>query len=106
MVISPWCIQPIWQGCPLTLGSNPCSKHLLDHSDLSTGWRIQQVLGVGLGFALEINLQDSHPMCIAFNATNNDLVTFITQSGLTVPSLIWLVKSVHYLYSIWFGLTP
>ena len=50
---------------------------------LSTRGGIQQPLGVGLGLVLEINLQDSHPMCMNMKihtlmVTINELVAFIT----------------------------
>ena len=61
---TPEHVQPIWQGCPLKPSVlNLCSRCLLDQSQ-SFGWvEFMQPLGVGLGLAVRINNQYSHPVC-------------------------------------------
>ena len=54
----PSCLSPL----------NP-SRSILDHSDLSTRVRIQQLLEVGLRLALEINPQGSQPICMNYKST-------------------------------------
>ena len=63
MLRTPEHVQPIWRGCPLTLGINLCSGHLLDQSQSFGRVEFTQPVGVGLGLAVRINNQYSHPVC-------------------------------------------
>ena len=58
---TPEHVQPIRQGCPLTL--NLCSRRLLDQSRSFGQVEFTQPLGVGLGLAVRINNQYSRPVC-------------------------------------------
>ena len=61
---TPEHVQPIRQGCPLTLGIKPfCSGRLRDQSRSFGRVEFTQPLGVGLGLAVRINNQYSHPVC-------------------------------------------
>ena len=60
---TPGRVQLIWQGCPLTLGINLCSGRLLDQTPSFSWVEFTQPLGVGLGLAVRINNQYSHPVC-------------------------------------------
>ena len=61
---TPECVQPIQQGCPLTLGTKLCSRCLLDQTR-SFGWvEFTQPLGFGLGLAVRNNNQYSYPVCM------------------------------------------
>ena len=77
MLSTPEHVQSIWQGCPLTLGIKPLySGHLLDQSRSFGQMEFSQPLGVGLGLAVRINNQYSHPVrtgrCTDTYATFND----------------------------------
>ena len=43
---------------------NLCSRHLLDQSQSFSWVEFTQFLGVGLGLAIRINNQYSHPVCM------------------------------------------
>ena len=60
---TPEHVQPIRQGCPLTLAIKLCSGCLLDQSQSFGGVEFTQPLGVGLGLAVRIINQYSHPVC-------------------------------------------
>ena len=82
----------IWQGCPLTLGIKPCSRCLLDRTQ-SFGWvEFTQRLGVGLGLAVRINNQYSHPVCMGrcmdAYTTINDMWEISQKTG-------YLLRNVH-----------
>ena len=62
MVIPAKFVLPIWQGCPLTLGTITLKQVLTQIKDL-----LQQATGyfnskIGLRSMLGLNLQDSHPI--------------------------------------------
>ena len=63
MLSTPEHVQPIQQGCPLTLGINLCHGHLLDQTQSFSQVEFTQPLGVGLGLVVRINNQYSHPVC-------------------------------------------
>ena len=60
MLSTPEHVQPIWQGC---LVLNLCSGYLLDQTRSFGQVEFTQPLGVGLGLAVRINNQYSHPVC-------------------------------------------
>ena len=64
MLSTPEHVQLIQQGCPLTWVLNLCSECLLDQSQFFCRVEFTQPLGVGLGLAVSINNQYSHPVCM------------------------------------------
>ena len=58
---TPEHVQLIWQGCPLTWVLNLCSRCLLYQSQSFGQMEFTQPLGVGLGLAVRIYNQYSHP---------------------------------------------
>ena len=64
MLSTPEHVQPIWQGCPLTLGIKPCSRGLLDQSQFFSRVEFTKPIGVGLGLVVRINNKYSHPACM------------------------------------------